>query len=93
MKILVTGVAGFLGSHVADALLDRGYTVIGIDNMTGGDKENINAKCEFYEIDCQDINCVNKIMTNVDIVFHVACTAYDGLAICSPSRLHHILNP
>ena len=40
-KVLVTGVAGFMGSHLADALLLRGYSVVGIDNLLGGYIENI----------------------------------------------------
>jgi nucleoside-diphosphate-sugar epimerase len=44
-NILVTGVAGFLGSHLADNLIKKGYNVIGIDNMIGGDLDNVILKC------------------------------------------------
>ena len=41
MKVLITGVAGFIGSNVAQALLDKGYHVVGYDNMSQGDKLNV----------------------------------------------------
>ena len=43
-KVLVTGVAGFLGSHLAEKLLDSNHKVIGVDNMTGGYEDNIPKK-------------------------------------------------
>jgi UDP-glucose 4-epimerase len=50
-KALVTGGAGFIGSHLADALLKMGYYVIVVDNLSTGRRENIPAKCKFYKID------------------------------------------
>ena len=47
-KILVTGVAGFLGSHLAERFLKLGHEVIGIDNMIGGYKDNIPNKIKFF---------------------------------------------
>jgi UDP-glucose 4-epimerase len=50
-KILVTGGAGFIGSHLVDALIERGHRVVVIDNLSNGRKENINKKAKFYKID------------------------------------------
>ena len=50
-KILVTGAAGFLGSHLADRLSSLGHKVVGIDNMIGGYKDNIPKNIEFHNID------------------------------------------
>ena len=52
-NVLVTGAAGFLGSHLSDELLDRGYSVIGIDNFFRGKKENLptHSNFKFYEMD------------------------------------------
>lgn len=54
MKVLVTGGAGFIGSHIVDLLIKNGYEVCIIDNLTHGKKSNINSKAKFYKIDIRD---------------------------------------
>ena len=83
-KVLITGVAGFLGSHLADELLLQGYRVVGIDNLIGGYLENVPREVEFHEMDCNDFHSVQSIMEDFDIVYHAACTAYEGLSVFSP---------
>jgi UDP-glucose 4-epimerase len=56
MKVLITGVAGFLGSHLADKFLERGDEVVGIDNLIGGYPENVPSGVEFYELDLLDLD-------------------------------------
>ncbi|WP_139906073.1 SDR family oxidoreductase [Clostridium thermarum] len=56
MRILVTGGAGFIGSHIADELINRGHEVGIIDNMSHGREENINKEARFYKIDIRDRN-------------------------------------
>ena len=51
-KILVTGVAGFLGSHLAEKLSELNHKVIGVDNMSGGYKDNITKIVKFFKFDC-----------------------------------------
>ena len=75
-NILVTGVAGFLGSHLSEKLADQGHNVTGIDNMKGGYKDNIPKNIAFYEIDCCDFEKVKKIMKGINIVYHCAATAH-----------------
>jgi len=82
-KILVTGAAGFLGSHLCEKLALR-HKVIGIDNLIGGDLANLPKKLEFYKIDCCDFQKLNKIMRDVDVVYHCAATAHEGLSVFSP---------
>lgn len=84
MKVFITGVAGFLGSHLADRLLDLGYDVVGVDNLDGGFLENVNPKVEFYKEDCDNLEMMKKYMKNCDIVFHAACTAPDGFSFFAP---------
>jgi len=71
--IIVTGGAGFIGSHLVDALIERGDRVVVIDNLSTGKKENINKKAKFYKIDI----CSPKIgeifkKEKPEIVFHLA---------------------
>ncbi len=54
MKILVTGGAGFIASHVTDAYINAGHSVVIIDNLSMGLKENINPKAKFYQLDIRD---------------------------------------
>ncbi len=84
MKIFISGVAGFLGSHLADRLLAQGHQVVGTDNLLGGYEDNVNPKVEFYTYDCQYRNSMAKITRGCDIVYHCASTAYEGLSVFSP---------
>ena len=86
-KILITGIAGFLGSHLSEKLIDLGHTVVGIDNMVGGYKDNIPKDIEFHDVDCCDFQKNKKIMKNVDVVYHCAATAHEGLSVFSPYEI------
>lgn len=84
MKIFITGIGGFLGSHLADRMLSLGYEVSGNDNLIGGYKSNIPKGVTFYEIDCCDNVAMAKAIEGSDIVFHAAATAHEGLSVFSP---------
>lgn len=71
-KVLVTGAAGFVGSHIVDECIERGYEVYGIDNFSTGKRENINPACIFTEADIREFD-YNSI--KVDGVFHTAALA------------------
>ena len=86
-KILVTGVAGFLGSHLSESLANKGHNVIGIDNMKGGYEDNIPKNIKFYQIDCCDFESVKKIIKEVEVVYHCAATAHEGLSVFSPFEI------
>jgi len=85
MKVLITGVAGFMGSHLADAFLAKGYNVVGIDNLLGGYEENVPSGVDFYNIDLNNLELIQPLFKDVDLVVHTACTAYEGLSVFSPS--------
>lgn len=73
MKILVTGGAGFIGSHIVDALIARGHRVIVVDNFSTGKKENLNPKARFYKVDIRDKNLENVFKKEKpDFVCHTA---------------------
>ena len=85
MKVLITGVAGFMGSHLADSFLAKGYEVHGIDNLLGGYKDNIPNGVVWHNVDLSDFDEVKDIFNGVDLVVHTACTAYEGLSVFSPA--------
>jgi len=72
MKILVTGGAGFIGSHLVDELIKRRYSVVILDNLSEGKKENIHAKARFYKINiCSNLEPIFR-QEKPGIVFHLA---------------------
>jgi len=70
-KILITGVAGFIGSNLAARLLKEGYQVAGIDNLSYGLRENVPDGVEFHERDIRDRG-IHGLFKGVDAVFHLA---------------------
>jgi len=84
MRIFISGVAGFLGSHLADTFISQGHEVVGCDNLLGGYLDNVPQKVEFYQYDCTYHNSMVKILKDVDVVYHCAATAYEGLSVFSP---------
>ena len=82
---MVTGVAGFLGSHIADELIGQGHEVVGIDNFIGGYKDNVPSKVKFYQEDLGNLERIQSAFEGVDTVVHAACTAYEGLSVFSPA--------
>jgi nucleoside-diphosphate-sugar epimerase len=79
-RILITGVAGFVGSNLAKHLLNRGYSVVGIDNLSAGTLENIDSRVEFHKLDIRDPE-IYPVFRGVDAIFHLAakCSLTDCL--------------
>lgn len=69
MRILVTGVAGLLGSHIADRMLELGHEVVGVDNLIGGYMDNVNEKVRFYKADCGDLELMNEYIKDAMLFF------------------------
>ncbi len=61
MKILVTGGAGFIGSHIVDKCISNGWDVVVVDNLLSGKKENVNPKAKFYNLDITDYNKLKEV--------------------------------
>ena len=85
-KIFITGIAGFLGSHIADEFLNNGDEVAGNDNLIGGYEDNVPKDAAFYPFDCRGEQ-IKTILNEFkpDILIHTAATAYEGLSVFSPS--------
>ena len=81
IKVLITWVAGFLGSHLAEKLCKLNHDVIGVDNMASGYEDNIPKDIKFYNSDCCDFNKMNEIMKGVDVIYHSAAAAHEGLSV------------
>lgn len=79
---LVTGGAGFMGSHVAEQLLQKGHTVIVLDDLSGGFRENVPLGAEFVEGSILDYELMSAIFTRCrfDYVYHLAAYAAEGLS-------------
>lgn len=85
-RVVITGVAGFLGSHLADKFLSEGWEVAGVDNFIGGYEDNIPEGVEFYERDLTDLD-LDESFWKSDLIVHSAALAYEGLSVFSPSLI------
>ncbi|OGM93282.1 hypothetical protein A2333_02805 [Candidatus Wolfebacteria bacterium RIFOXYB2_FULL_49_7] len=76
-KILVTGGAGFIASHIVDAYLAKGYSVVIVDDLSKGFKKNLNPKAKFYKTDITDLAALRRVFRKErpDIVNHHAAIA------------------
>jgi UDP-glucose 4-epimerase len=81
-KSLVTGGAGFIGSHVVDALVEAGHDVLALDDFSGGFRENVNPRACAVEGSVTDFNLVDRLYSahRFDYVFHLAAYAAEGLS-------------
>ena len=84
MQIFITGIAGFLGSNLADFYIKKGFSVSGCDNLVGGDLDNVSSKVNFVKADCEDLNKMKELTKNIDVVIHAAAYAHESLSIFSP---------
>jgi UDP-glucose 4-epimerase len=79
-KILVTGGAGFIGSHLADHLIEQGHEVTVLDDLSGGLERNLNLNAQFVKGSIVDKKIVDEVMKDKDMVFHLAAYAAEGLS-------------
>ncbi len=81
-RILVTGGAGFIGSHLADELLRRGHEVVVLDDLSGGFADNVPAAARFVEGSINDVALVDDLFAaeRFDAVYHLAAYAAEGLS-------------
>ena len=74
MKILVTGGAGFIGSHIVDSLIEAGHEVVVLDNLSSGREENVHREAHLEKADITDFKAVQKIfaLEKPEVVYHLA---------------------
>ena len=95
MKILVTGGAGFIGSHVSSKLIDLGHEVVVVDNLSTGKKSNIkkllsNPKFQFYEKDILDLSPKDNLFSSVTAICHQAAIGSVPKSLKYPKNYHKV---
>ena len=85
-KVVVTGGAGFVGSHIVDGLLDEGYDVHVIDNLIAGKEENINNRAVFHNSDIRNLSELENIFQDAKFVFHLAALPRVQYSIENPEE-------
>lgn len=89
-KAIVTGGAGFIGSHVTDALVAKGFEVHVIDDLSGGRKENVNKEAVFHKADIRNLEEVASLMKGAHYVFHLAALPRVQPSIEDPRTTHDV---
>ena len=91
MRILVTGGAGFIGSHLAEALVRRGHSVRVLDNFYAGDRRNLRAVKDDLEVqrgDAADLRAARKAVKKIDVVYHEAAVPSVARSVDDPVLSH-----
>src|SRR5215213_9101831 len=89
MRALITGGAGFIGSHLAEALLRRGYQVTAVDDLSTGSLDNLEAalgqpRFEWVHGSVTDEALMTRLVQNADVVFHLAAAVGVQLVVDAP---------
>lgn len=89
-RVIVTGGAGFVGSHIVDALIARGYNVHVIDNLATGSKKNLHPEAVFHKADIRGLKSIAPFFAGARYVFHTAALARIQPSIRDPIAPHEV---
>ncbi|MES2134624.1 MAG: NAD-dependent epimerase/dehydratase family protein [Patescibacteria group bacterium] len=89
-KAVVTGGAGFVGSHVVDALIKEGFAVSVIDDLSGGKRENVHADATLHVVDVRDSSAIAPIIAGSEFVFHLAALPRVQYSIDYPEETNSV---
>ncbi|MEK7173357.1 MAG: NAD-dependent epimerase/dehydratase family protein [Patescibacteria group bacterium] len=89
-KIIVTGGAGFIGSHLVNRLIEDGFAVEVVDNLSHGKKENVNSRARLHVADIRDSANLNHVFKGAKYVFHLAALARVQPSIIDPKSTHDV---
>ena len=86
MKLLITGGAGFIGSHIAEHALRNGHTVVVLDNLATGHRGNVPEGVDFHEVDLRDRDAVLEVVARArpDVISHQAAQASVAVSVREP---------
>ena len=84
-KAVVTGGAGFIGSHLTQRLLEDGWKVLIIDNLSTGYVQNVPEGAEFKKLDVSNENFLQELPDDIDVVFHLAAQASGEVSFDDPA--------
>lgn len=92
MKMLVTGGAGFIGSHIADRMIGLGHDVVIVDDLSTGKEGYINPKAKFFKVDVTDTDSLLKVFSDEipEIVFHLAAQVNVRVSMVNPDKDAHV---
>ncbi|MDC0228763.1 SDR family NAD(P)-dependent oxidoreductase [Nitrosopumilus sp.] len=93
MKFVITGGAGFIGSHIAKHLVDKGHDVVIVDNLSRGRLENLSKikdQIHFKKIDILDFNSLKEIVSNCDGIFHQAALTSVPESFLQKEKYHNV---
>lgn len=82
--LLITGVAGFIGAKIAERALEKGFDVIGVDDLSSGQRKNIPSGITFYAYDLSDQKLVNQLPDQVDYILHLAGQSSGEISFDNP---------
>ena len=89
-KAVVVGGAGFIGSHITDEAVSRGWDVHVIDNLSGGKRQNVNSAATFHEVDIRNYDDIAPVIAGADYVFHLAALPRVQYSIDYPKETHEV---
>jgi len=89
-KVVVTGGAGFIGTHLVNELVKQGLDVHVIDNLCAGKKENINPDAILHKVDIRDLDEIAKIISSAEFVFHLAALPRVQFSIDNPIETNDV---
>lgn len=89
-KVVVTGGAGFIGSHLVDALIEKGFDVHVIDNLSNGKKELVNNKAILHELDIRNLEKIKPVINGAKYVFHLAALPRVQFSIENPEETNEV---
>lgn len=89
-KVVVTGGAGFIGSHIVDACVEHGFDVHVVDNLSGGKKSRVHPKATFHKLDIRNLDAIKPVIKDALYVFHTAALARVQMSIDNPGETHDV---